>query len=72
VQVGITVSICGLQIRPGELLHGDENGLISIPDEIADKVAAQGEEVLRKEQEKVEFILSDAFSVEALAERSGW
>lgn len=72
VQVGLTVSICGLSISPGELLHGDENGLITIPDEIADEVAAQGQEVLRKEQAKVEFIMSDAFSVEALAERSGW
>lgn len=72
VEVGLTVSICGMLIRPGELLHGDANGLVSIPHEIADKVAAQGEEVLRKEQEKVEFIMRDDFSVERLAERQGW
>ena len=30
VAVGIEVSIFGLPIRPGELLHGDANGLISI------------------------------------------
>jgi regulator of RNase E activity RraA len=72
VEVGLTVSICGMLIRPGELLHGDANGLVSIPHEIADKVAAQGEEVLRKEQEKIEFIMRDDFSVERLAERQGW
>jgi regulator of RNase E activity RraA len=72
VEVGLTVSICGLTIRPGELLHGDANGLISIPHEIADQVAAQGQEVLRKEQEKIDFIMSDDFSLERLIERQGW
>jgi regulator of RNase E activity RraA len=72
VQVGLTVAIGGMLIRPGDLLHGDANGLISIPHEIADQVAAQGEEVLRKEQAKIDFILSDEFSVESLAKRQGW
>jgi 4-hydroxy-4-methyl-2-oxoglutarate aldolase len=72
VEVGITVSICGLTIRPGELLHGDANGLITVPDDIADEVAAEGERVLEKEQKKVEFIMSDEFSLERLAEISGW
>ena len=72
VEVGLTVSICGLTIRPGELLHGDENGLISIPHEVADKVAAEGQEVLRREQEKVDFIMSDEFSLSSLIRRQGW
>ena len=72
VEVGLTVSICGLTIRPGELLHGDANGLITIPDEIADQVAAEGHHVLEKEQRKVDFILSDEFSLERLGEMSGW
>jgi hypothetical protein len=35
-------------------------------------VAAQGREVLRKEQEKVDFVMSDDFSLERLIERQGW
>ena len=31
LDVGITVSICGLTIQPGDLLHGDENGLLTVP-----------------------------------------
>jgi len=72
VEVGLTVSICGLTIRPGELLHGDANGLITVPESIADQVAAEGRRVLEKEQKKVEFIMSDDFSLERLAEMSGW
>ena len=72
VEVGLTVSICGLVIRPGDLLHGDANGLISVPDEIATEVAAEGRRVLEKEEKKVQFIQSDEFSLERLAEMSGW
>jgi len=34
-QLGIPVRVCGLVIRPGDLLHGDRNGLTVIPPEIA-------------------------------------
>jgi regulator of RNase E activity RraA len=72
VEVGITVSICGMTISPGDLLHGDENGLITIPEEIARDVAAEGQRILEKERRKVEFLKSDEFSLERLAEMSGW
>jgi len=38
VRVGIPVHVEGLVIRPGDLLHGDENGLITIPGEAVDKL----------------------------------
>jgi regulator of RNase E activity RraA len=72
VEVGVTVSICGLTIRPGDLLHGDPNGLVSIPLEIADRLAAQAEEVWRKESEMVEFIKSPAFTLESWGRKYGW
>jgi regulator of RNase E activity RraA len=72
VDVGVSVSICGLMISPGDLLHGDENGLISIPHEIAHVVAAEGRSVLQKEAAKIDFINSDEFSLDRLAEMSGW
>ena len=33
VRVGIPIQVEGLAIRPGDLLHGDENGLIAVPGE---------------------------------------
>jgi 4-hydroxy-4-methyl-2-oxoglutarate aldolase len=39
--VGATVNIDGMEVHPGDLLHGDENGVTIIPAEIADKVVAQ-------------------------------
>lgn len=59
--VGAEVTISGLTIRPGDLLHGDENGIVVIPAEIADKVAAAAMEVRRREQARLEEINSPDF-----------
>jgi len=69
LEIGITVSICGLTIRPGDLLHGDENGLLVIPAEIAGRVAAQAKLVWEKEHNLLDFVRSDAFSLEELKSR---
>lgn len=34
-QIGVPVRVCGLVVRPGDLLHGDRNGLTVIPPQIA-------------------------------------
>lgn len=38
-QIHIPVSVGGVQIHPGDLLHGDRNGVTTIPLEIASEVA---------------------------------
>jgi regulator of RNase E activity RraA len=35
----VPVSVCGLAVAPGDLLHGDGNGIVSIPRAIASGVA---------------------------------
>src|ERR671939_1371330 len=42
--VGATVNIDGMEVHPGDLLHGDENGITVIPAEIADQVAVKARE----------------------------
>jgi regulator of RNase E activity RraA len=39
VQIGIPVHVGGVMIQPGDLLHGDRNGVTTIPNEIASAVA---------------------------------
>jgi regulator of RNase E activity RraA len=72
VDVGIPVTICGLAVAPGDLLHGDANGIVNIPLELADKVVAIGQEILEAERKRVDFIIGPDFSFEELARRSGW
>jgi 4-hydroxy-4-methyl-2-oxoglutarate aldolase len=69
IEIGMTVSISGLTIRPGDLLHGDANGLVSIPHAVADRVAAQAEKVWDRERQLVDFVKSSEFTLSALKER---
>lgn len=59
--VGATLNIDGLEVRPGELLHGDENGVTVIPAEIADRVAAQAYAHRAEEQQRLKEILGPNF-----------
>ncbi len=69
IDFDVTVSICGMTIQPGDLLHGDESGLVSVPIEIADNVPAQAHAVWKKESEYFDFLDSDTFSIEGLKRR---
>ncbi len=72
VEVGLKVTICGLTIAPGGLLHGDENGLVSIPHSVADRLAPRAQEVRDHERESIDFIKGPDFSLEAFFDRKGW
>lgn len=65
----MSVSICGLKIRPGDLLHGDENGLLKIPLETAGRVAEQAHRVRQVEEEFAWFVKSWTFSLEEMMRR---
>lgn len=39
VEAGTEVDICGMTVRPGDLIHADHHGAIVIPEEIAGEVA---------------------------------
>jgi regulator of RNase E activity RraA len=69
VEIGCTVSICGLTVKPGDLLHGDENGLLTIPPEVSDRIAEQAHGIWEKERDLLDFVRSEAFSLEALKGR---
>jgi regulator of RNase E activity RraA len=51
VSVGDTVTISGMTVKPGDLLHGDVNGVVLIPDECAADVAAAAVETWVREGE---------------------
>jgi regulator of RNase E activity RraA len=44
-RVGVPIQVQGLVIRPGDILHGDENGLLIVPSEGLDKLPAAVEAV---------------------------
>ncbi|MHB1295529.1 MAG: RraA family protein [Anaerolineae bacterium] len=69
LESGMEVEISGLRIKPGDLLHGDVNGLVAIPDTVADRVAAEVEKVRIRERELMDFVLAPGFTVAKLRDR---
>jgi 4-hydroxy-4-methyl-2-oxoglutarate aldolase len=55
-EVNVPVSILGLDVRPGDLIHADVNGVISVPLDIAHQLPARAADVRRDEQEVFDLI----------------
>lgn len=60
---GEPVVIDGVSIQTGDLLHGDVNGLVTIPAEIAGEVADAAREVLAEEGQRKAFAESPEFTL---------
>src|SRR5436190_21957918 len=66
VRVGLPIQILGLEIRPGDLLHGDEDGLMRIPQLALGGIEKAVEKVRTREKRLMEFMRSPDFSVAKL------
>lgn len=66
VEVGTPVTVAGLEIRQGDLLHGDQHGLVSVPLAIADQLPSASAGLRRKEAVITAFCRSKDFSLEGL------
>ena len=66
LRVQVPVTVCGISIAPGDLLHGDENGLISVPEQGREQLQKLAEEVSEKESKLREYVNSDQFKLEGL------
>ena len=72
VSVGEPVVLDGERIVTGDLLHGDRNGIVVIPDALLDRLPEAVATVRQREREQLEFMRGDDFSLAALKERSGY
>lgn len=69
VRVGVPVQIEGLIIRPGDLLHGDENGLLLIPPGVEETLPAKVDAVREREAALMEYVRGPEFTLEGLRDR---
>ena len=69
VDYGKPVTIGGLTIAPGNLLHGDRHGVVSVPLEIAEQVPGVAKKIAEAERSLVGFCQSPDFSFDGLAAR---
>lgn len=66
--IGASVTIDGLEIHRGSLLHGDQHGVVNIPSDIAADIPEVAARLQRSETEIIEFCRSSAFSIAKLSE----
>ena len=66
LEVDVPVKIGGLDINPGDLLHGDESGLVNVPLDIAQSVAEQAKLVREEEAEVVELLHKPSLTIEEI------
>ena len=63
---GSPVNVGGLEVHPGDLLHGDRHGLLTVPKEIAAEIPPVAARLREAEQRVIDFCRSQEFSVEKL------
>jgi regulator of RNase E activity RraA len=63
---GSSVNVGGLEVRPGDLLHGDRHGVLIVPKRIAPEVPAVAAKLQAAEQRVIRLCQSQEFSVEKL------
>jgi len=66
VEVGSIVTVAGMTVRPGDVLHGDEHGILQIPAEALPGITAAAEQIRIEEQSVIGWSRSPDFTVEGL------
>jgi regulator of RNase E activity RraA len=65
-EAGGPVTVGGLPVKPGDILHGDEHGVLSIPAAAVPRITARAELIRQEEQRVVAWSRSAGFSVPGL------
>ena len=69
VEFGDPVTIGGLKIAAGDLIHGDRHGVQTIPFENAERIPEEVEKIMFSESELKQFCQSPQFSLDGLAKK---
>jgi 4-hydroxy-4-methyl-2-oxoglutarate aldolase len=67
-EIGTAVTVGGMDVRPGDLLHGDRNGIVNVPIRIAREIPTAAERLQQAERKVIDLCRSRDFSVEKLRE----
>jgi 4-hydroxy-4-methyl-2-oxoglutarate aldolase len=67
-EIGARISVGGMEVRPGDLLHGDRHGVLTVPSEIAGSVPSVADALQRAEQKLIDSCRSRDFSVGKLSD----
>jgi regulator of RNase E activity RraA len=66
VEAGAPVQIGGLAVSPGDLLHADRHGIVSVPSDKIEEILNRAAAARKEDEELISICRSRNFSVEAL------
>lgn len=69
LEVNVEVDLDGLSIAPGDVLHGDEHGLLLVPEEVLGRLPAVADSIIAAEQAVLAWAASEEFSTEEILDR---
>ena len=72
VDVGVPVTLDGQRIEPGDLLHGDLNGIVIVPTEALSQLPEGVDQVRRKERKMLDYIRSPEFNLKGFRDLGGY
>jgi len=72
VDIGTPIVLDGQEVKTGDVLHGDANGIVIVPREVLSGLADAVQEVRTRERATMDFILSPEYTLVAARQRAGY
>src|SRR5215212_11613961 len=72
VDIGEPITLDGQEIKTGDILHGDANGVVIVPREVLDGLPEAVQEVRTRERATMDFINSAEYTIAAARKRAGY
>ncbi len=72
VDVGEPVTLDGQEVKTGDILHGDANGIVIVPREVLDGLPEAVHEVRTRERATMDFVNSPEYTIAAARKRAGY
>lgn len=66
VESAVAVTVAGMAVQPGDLIHADRHGAVVIPTDVADRVPAAAQEVMRGEAPLIQASKRPGFGYDVL------
>ena len=67
---GSPVTVAGMAVRDGDLIHADQHGAVVVPDDVADQVAAAADLITRRERAIIDAAKQPGFDIDKL--KAAW
>jgi 4-hydroxy-4-methyl-2-oxoglutarate aldolase len=72
VDIGTPIVLDGQEVKTGDILHGDANGIVIVPREVLDGLPDAVQEVRTRERASMDFINSPEYTIAAARKRAGY